>query len=81
MATDSDDLAGLLKLAKSIMLDGTVTRDEADYLREWVRSHPDLITRFPGKDVCAILERILVEGALRNHEREELSALLEQLPE
>ena len=62
------------------MLDGTVTRDEADYLREWMRSHPDLNTRFPGKDLCAVLERILVDGVLKDLQREELSALFEQLP-
>ncbi|MEP7347328.1 MAG: hypothetical protein ABI877_18805 [Gemmatimonadaceae bacterium] len=61
------------------MLDGTLIESEADDLRQWMGTHPDLLRRFPGQGLCEVLGHVLEDGDLRDLQREELSALLEQL--
>lgn len=72
-------IAELLGLAKGVICDGEVTDGEAVALKQWLRSHPDAASTFPGSVIAGRLEAIFADGILEAHERDDLADLLRSL--
>lgn len=69
-------VAELLGVCKGIILDGAVTEGEAVGLKDWIASHPDAASEYPGGVLAKRLDRIFADGRVTEDERLELSDLL-----
>jgi len=58
-----------------------VTSDEAERLAEWMRAHPEVVTRWPANILSRRLERIFLDGQVDRREQKHLRGLLSQLAE
>lgn len=74
-----EHVAELLGLVRGVAADGRVTAEEALWLADWTRRHPDASTRWPVNLLHGRLERIFRDGRLDGRERGRLSAILSQL--
>lgn len=72
-------IAEMLGLVKGVICDGRIGDGEAVALTQWLRSHPDAASTFPGSVIAARLESIFADGILEEREREDLEDLLRSL--
>lgn len=70
------DLAEMLGLAKGVLSDGVVTRDEALALLNWSEDHLDVVSVWPGRVLHQRLRRIFSDGKVTDDERKDLAELL-----
>lgn len=73
------DISELLGVAKGILSDGVVTNDEARFLHDWSRNHPDAVAQWPVSIIFVRLQQILADGAVDEAERVDLNELLTHL--
>jgi hypothetical protein len=73
------DLSELLGLAKGVLADGVVNEPEAEFIRQWVETHPDAAEQWPVNVLQARLCRIYQDGCIDEAEREDLAELLSSL--
>jgi len=73
------DLSEMLGLAKGMLSDGVVNADEASYLRDWGRNHPDALDQWPTNLIFSRLEQYFADGAIDDAERTQLHELLGSL--
>jgi hypothetical protein len=70
------DLSEFLGLAKGLLADGTVSQDEAEVVRTWLKNHSSVIDQWPLNRLAERVERIYRDGQIDETERSELSELL-----
>jgi hypothetical protein len=73
------DLSELLGLAKGLLADGEVTKEEADLLDHWVRSHPAASEQWPVNRLAARLQHAYADGHVDDEERRDLAEILSAL--
>jgi hypothetical protein len=73
------DISELLGLAKGLLADGVICREEADHLKSWVAVHPDASDVWPCNIIAARLDRIYRNGVVTDEERDDLRDLLSDL--
>lgn len=73
------DLSELLGLAKGMLADGTITPQEAEYLRDWCDAHPDARAHWPVSQICTRLLGYVADGAIDAADRTDLHILLTKL--
>lgn len=71
------DISELLGLLKGILADGSVTAQEAAFVRDWITSHPDATRRWPVSAICDRVEAIFADGQVDANERDDLRQLFE----
>jgi hypothetical protein len=73
------DVSEMLGLAKGILSDGVIHDEEARYLRDWGKNHPDALDQWPANLIFTRLSQIFADGQIDESERQELRELLESL--
>ena len=73
------DVSEMLGLVKGVLADGKVTSDEAVMLDNWVLSHPDVTSTWPGNILLERLQRIFQDGKISKSEQLDLLELLNDL--
>jgi len=73
------DLSELLGLAKGLLADGQITKEEAAHLNDWMTSHPDAVEQWPVNKLAERLTRIFADGHADEDERSDLADLLASL--
>lgn len=73
------DLSELLGLAKGLLADGEITKEEANHLNNWIASHPAAVEQWPVNRLAERLSRIYQDGHADDDERADLAGLLESL--
>jgi hypothetical protein len=73
------DLAEMLGIAKGMVCDGIVNADEARYLRDWGKNHPDALEQWPINLIFSRLHQYFADGQVDEAERVELQELLAAL--
>jgi len=73
------DVSELLGLAKGMLADGEISLAEADMLRDWVASHPDVSGQWPTSCLVERLTRIYADSRVDDEERRDLAGLLKGL--
>jgi NAD-dependent DNA ligase len=68
----------LIGLCKGILLDGAVSKNEADGLMNWLEANKAAANVWPGSALYARLHRALADGALDPDEEKELLGILVQ---
>lgn len=69
----------LIGICKGIEADGIVNKDEAAYLVAWLESSKEVIDVWPANILNVRIEKMLVDGAIDENERKELSDLLKEI--
>lgn len=70
------DLSELLGLAKGLLADGEISKEEAHHLNEWVAMHPDACEQWPVNRLADRLTRAFGDGYIDDEERRDLEELL-----
>jgi hypothetical protein len=73
------DLSEMLGLAKGMLADGVFNEDEAGYLHDWARNHPDALERWPVNVIFGRLQHAFADGTIDAAERRGLHDLLAEL--
>jgi NAD-dependent DNA ligase len=73
------DIAEMLGLIKGILADGIINDTEVNYITNWLATHPDSISAWPGNILANRLERIFQDGKITEEERLDLKELLTDL--
>jgi NAD-dependent DNA ligase len=73
------DISEMLGLAKGVLADGEVSSGEAALLNDWMRTHPDVVSTWPGDILARRLSHIFADGRVEEAEREDLAELLRDL--
>lgn len=73
------DVAEILGVAKGLLADGIVLPIEAEYLADWINSHPDAASTWPCSVLADRLNRIFDDGVVTEAERLDLKELLDSL--
>ena len=71
----------MVGLVRGVIADGVVSSEEAERLAEWMREHPEVVTRWPANILSRRLERIFLDGRVDRREQQHLGALLSQIAE
>src|SRR5690554_464876 len=66
----------LIGLCEGILADGSVVQQEAEFLRNWVATNPELISCWPANVLFERLHEFLADGVLDSSEEQELLGLL-----
>ena len=74
----NDALREMMRLARAIVKDGTVSEVEAHALSAWIEANPRVRGLPAVDDIIEILTNALDDGELSEAEREELAGLLER---
>ncbi|NNM33484.1 MAG: hypothetical protein HKO53_10485 [Gemmatimonadetes bacterium] len=74
----NDALREMMRFARAIVADGSVSDEEAKGLRAWIEANPHVRGLPAVDDILGILTNALDDGTLTEAEREELSSLLER---
>ncbi len=74
----NDALREMMRFARAIVADGTVSDEEAKELRAWIEANPHVHGLPSVDDILGILANALHDGSLTETEREELGSLLER---
>lgn len=74
----NDALREMMRFARAIVADGSVSDDEAKALRAWIEANPHVRGLPAVDDILGILTNALDDGTLTEAEREELGSLLER---
>lgn len=72
-------LQELLELARKVVADGVVTEQEAEALRYWVESNPDMAGVWPVGIVVDGLKRGFANGKMDEADRNELLNLIKDV--
>lgn len=73
------DLSELLGLAKGLLADGGISKEEAQHLDAWVISHPDACEQWPVNRLSERLQHDFSDGHIDEEERADLAELLSAL--
>src|SRR3990167_5673414 len=73
------DLSEMLGLAKGMLADGIINDEEARYLQQWAKGHPDAIDKWPISLIFSRLQQFFADGRIDKTERIELKELLAHL--
>ena len=68
----------LIGICKGIVADSNVHPQEAEFLLNWLKAHPDVVEMFPAYLIADRLINMLEDGALDSYEAEELLLLLRE---
>ncbi|MDH3207867.1 MAG: hypothetical protein OEO79_14780 [Gemmatimonadota bacterium] len=74
----SDALQEMMRLARSIVLDGEVTDMEAKVFHAWIERNPDVKGIVAVDEIIGILTNVFADGRLNDTERTQLVTLLEE---
>jgi hypothetical protein len=69
----------LVGLCKGIIADGSVNQKEAEFLLNWIQTHPDAAALFPANILADRLLAMLADKSLDAEEADELLALLSEM--
>ena len=69
----------MLRLVKSVILDGKVTDEEAHYLARWIEANPAAVNSWPGSALARRLTQIFEDGRVDADERQDLLFFLQDL--
>jgi hypothetical protein len=70
------DLSEFLGLAKGLLADGSISKEEAVHIGEWVVNHPDAVEQWPLNRLVERLSQIYSDGRIDEEERMDLADLL-----
>jgi hypothetical protein len=73
------DISEMLGLVKGVLSDGRILPEEVTLLYDWVNSHPDVTSTWPGDILSNRLHRIFQDGKVTEDERSDLFELLTEL--
>ena len=69
----------MLGLVRGVILDGSVSVEEAHQLARWVSDNPGIVDSWPGQALAGRLFRIFADGRVDDEEREDLLYFLRKL--
>jgi hypothetical protein len=69
-------LAELLQLCRHVLRDGVIENHEADQIKRWIATHPEVIDHWPGNVLAARLTDIYRDHVVTDVERAELRDIL-----
>ena len=69
----------MLGLVKGVIVDGTVSDSEAQYLAHWINANPEAVEFWPGRALADRLMQIFADGRIDEDEREDLLYFLQQM--
>ena len=73
------DITELFGVVKGMICDGVVSDGEAVALAQWLRSHPDVATTFPGNLIATRVQAMFADGILDDDERQDLAQVMRSL--
>lgn len=74
----NDALQEMMRFARSILLDGTVTDLEVKTFRVWIERNPHVMGIPAVEELVGILRNVFDDGRLTESERAQLARLLEE---
>ena len=69
----------LLGIAKVVLMDGVVSDEEADFLKQWCENHSSLRKEWPISVLSNRMTEIFADGIVDDSERKDLKNLLEKI--
>lgn len=73
------DITELFGIVKGMICDGVVSDGEAVALAQWLGSHPDVATTFPGNLIATRIQAMFADGILNEEERQDLAQVMRSL--
>ncbi len=72
-------LAELIGICKGVIADGKVVPEEAEYLRDWLKTHQSLLDCWPADVISKRLEQVFEDGRVDEQEQKDLLVLLTKI--
>jgi len=73
-----DAMDQLLRLCRGFLSDSFLSEDEIKKLSDWLNSHEEVLTEWPGNLIAQRVEEVLEDGIITEEERAGLQTLLEK---
>src|SRR5712664_2402495 len=73
------DITEMLGVVKGVICDGVLTDGEAVAFTQWLRSHPDVASTFPGSLLAERVQAMFADGVIDEDERAELAEIMRAL--